>query len=396
MTDAKIPSDSGSERRSFFAEGMLIVLVIALGKLVLHCVFNNSYGYFRDEFDYMSCGDHLAWGYVDQPPLLPFLVRVSRLVLGDSLRSIRFLPALVTSAAWVLTALIAREFGGRRFPLILSAVVFLIAPSYLSGGSLLTTNCIEPLLWMGCAYFAILAIKRSPRYWLLFGVVAGLGLEEKYSIAVFGFGIVVGLLLTKQRSALLTSWFWLGGAAAFLIFLPNILWNMHHDWPFLQLMHNIRTDGRDVQLSPIQFFAQQILLVHPLSAPIWLTGLVALLLSRRLKNYRLFGWCYLVAFTLFVALKGKNYYLVPIYPVLFAAGAVIIEVAIERTRRVWLQPVVVLLLLAGGAWFAPLVVPVFSVDHFIAYMDMLPFKVPRLSTSRAARTAYVPTSSAGR
>src|SRR5882672_176926 len=193
---------------SFFTRGMLIVFAIALGKLVIHCIFNNRYGYFRDEFDYLACGDHLAWGYVDQPPLLPFLVRVSRMVLGDSLRSIRFLPALATSAVVVLAAMLAREFGGRRFALILSAVAVLIAPIYLSGGSLLTTNCIEPLLWMGCVYFAILAIKRDATYWLWFGVVAGLGLEEKYSIAVLGFGIVVGLLLTGQWRVFLNKWFW--------------------------------------------------------------------------------------------------------------------------------------------------------------------------------------------
>src|SRR5712692_4108907 len=200
-TAISAPSPSG-EKHSFLADGMMIVIVITVAELVLHCVFNNRYGYFRDEFDYMSCGDHLAWGYVDQPPLLPFLVRVSRLVLGDSLRSIRFLPALATSVVVVLTAMIAREFGGRRFALILSAVAVLIAPIYLSSGSLLVTNCLEPLLWMGCVYFAILAIKRDASYWLLFGLVAGLGLEEKYSIAILGFGIVVGLLLTKQRSAL--------------------------------------------------------------------------------------------------------------------------------------------------------------------------------------------------
>src|SRR6476660_8392720 len=226
---------------SFLAYGMWIVVAIALGKLLFHCVFNNRYGYFRDEFDYLACGDHLAWGYVDQPPLLPFLVRISRVIIGDSLRSIRFLPALATSAVVVLTALIAREFGGRRFALVLSAVAVLIAPVYLSGGSLLTTNCLEPLLWMGCAYFAILAIKRDARYWVCFGVVAGLGLEEKYSIAVFGFGIVVGLLISKQRSALLSKWFWIGGLAAFVIFLPNLVWNLQHHWPFLELMHDIKT-----------------------------------------------------------------------------------------------------------------------------------------------------------
>jgi hypothetical protein len=366
---------------SFFTGGMLIVLAIAFVKLVLHCVFNNRYGYFRDEFDYLACGDHLAWGYVDQPPLLPFLVRVSRVVLGDSLRSIRFLPALATSALVVLTALIAREFDGRRFALVLSAVAVLIAPVYLSGGSLLTTNCLEPLLWMGCVYFAILAIKRDARYWVCFGVVAGLGLEEKYSIGVFGFAIVVGLLISKQRKALLSRWFWIGGLAAFVIFLPNLIWNVQHQWPFLELMHNIKTTGKDVQLSPIEYLAQQILLLHPLTAPIWIAGLIALLLSPRLKNYRFLGWCYLISFTAFVVLKGKNYYLAPIYPVLFAAGAISLENGIERVRQGWLKPAILVLLLAGGAWFAPLVVPVLSIDRIIAYVDTLPFKVPRTEHS---------------
>jgi 4-amino-4-deoxy-L-arabinose transferase-like glycosyltransferase len=378
-------ADSNHEPRAFFAGGMLTVLAIALGKLSLHCFFNNRYNYFRDEFNYLSCGDHLAWGYVDQPPLLPFLVRVSRVILGDSLRSIRFLPALAMSATVVLTAMIAREFGGRSFALILSAVAVLIAPIYLSSGSLLVTNSLEPLLWMGCVYFAILAIKRDARYWLLFGVVAGLGMEEKYSIAILGFGIVAGLLLTRKRTVLLNKWFWLGGVVAFLIFLPNLVWNIHNHWPFVELMHNIRADGRDVQLSPLEFFIQQILLLHPLTAPIWITGVIALLLSPRLKNYRGLGWCYLIAFAAFVVLKGKNYYLAPIYPMLLAAGAVIIEVAIERMRqtwsKVWLKPAILVLLIVGGAWLAPLVVPVFSIEHFISYMNSLPFKPPRTEHS---------------
>ena len=189
--------------RSSMVSAIAFIWAIAIVRFLFHLYFNNRYGYFRDEFDYMACGNHLAWGYVDQPPLVPFLVRLSRMVLGDSLRSIRVLPALASSVVVVLAAMIAREFGGRRFALLLSATAVLIAPIYLSGGSLLTTNSFEPLLWMGCVYFAILAIKRDPHYWLWFGVVAGLGLEEKYSIAVLGFGIVVGLLMTRQRGILL-------------------------------------------------------------------------------------------------------------------------------------------------------------------------------------------------
>src|ERR1043165_3322476 len=110
------------DRQSFLRQAMPLVWAIALAKLILHIYFNNRYGYFRDEFDYMACGDHLAWGYVDQPPLVPFFMRLSREVLGDSLRAVRFLPALVSSATVILTAMITREFGGKKYALFLSAL----------------------------------------------------------------------------------------------------------------------------------------------------------------------------------------------------------------------------------------------------------------------------------
>ena len=373
-------SDPGRQR--LFANGMALIWTLALAKLAFHIYFNNRYGYFRDEFNYMSCGDHLQWGYVDQPPLIPFLIHICRAVLGDSLRAIRFIPALASSLLVVQTAAIARELGGRRYALVLSAICALIAPQYLSNGSLLGTNCLEPNLWMGCAYFVILAIKRAePRYWLWFGVVAGLGMEEKYSIAVFGLGIVVGLLLTEQRRVFLNKWIWLGGLAAFLIFLPNLLWNIHYDWPFVQLMHNIRAEGRDVVLGPFAYFFQQTLLVNPLTAPIWLAGLFALLFSARLRPYRVLGWCYLACYSVFFALHGKNYYLAPVYPMLLAAGAVVFESAIngpeDAPRRLrWLKPAIAVVLLASGAHLTPIVVPVLSPEQFLKYTKTLPFKLP--------------------
>jgi len=381
-------------RKSLFASGLALIWLLALAKLVFHIYFNNRYGYFRDEFDYIACGDHLAWGYVDQPPLIPFLIHICRIILGDSLRSIRFIPALASSLLVVQTAVLAREFGGRRFALLLSAIAIVIAPQYLSNGSLLGTNCLEPNLWMGCAYFAILAIKRNqPSYWLWFGVIVGIGLQEKYSIALFGFGIVIGLLLTEQRRVFLNPWIWIGGLAAFLIFLPNLLWNIHYHWPFLELIHNIRVEGRDVILPFPQYFFQQTLLIDPITAPIWLTGLFALLFSARLKPYRVLGWCYLVCFTVFFVLHGKNYYLAPVYPMLLAAGAVIIDSAIDGNkndapeiagpRRGWLKPIIVIVLLASGAHLAPVTVPLLSPESFLAYAKHLPFRLPVMEHAHA-------------
>jgi Dolichyl-phosphate-mannose-protein mannosyltransferase len=388
------PTVTTRDEKPFLTSGMAVVWAIALANLLFHIYLNNRYGYFRDEFDYMACGNHLAWGYVDQPPVIPFLIHICRAVLGDSLRSIRFIPALASSLLIVQTGVLARELGGRRYAVLLSAIAVLVAPQYLSNGSLLATNCLEPNLWMGCAYFLILAIKRdNPRYWLWFGVIAGIGLEEKYSIAVFGLGIVIGLLLTKQRRAFLNKWIWLGGLAAFLIFLPNLLWNLHYGWPFLQLMHSIRAEHRDVVLGPAAFVFQQMLLVNTFTAPIWLAGLFAFLFAQRLRPYRALGWSYLFCYAFFFLQHGKNYYLAPIYPMLLAAGAVVIEAALDRPepehperihpRAQWLKPTIVILLLANGVYLAPITVPVFSPEHFLEYTKYLPFKLPVMEHAHA-------------
>jgi len=193
----------------------------------------------------------------------------------------------------------------------------------------------------------------------------------------------VGLLLTEQRRIFRNKWIWLGGLAAFLIFLPNLLWNIHYDWPFIQLMHGIRATGRDVVLGPLPFFFQQTLLVNPLTAPLWLAGLIALLFCKPLRPYRVLGWTYLVCYTVFFVLHGKNYYLAPIYPVLLAAGAVVLEVGISRPRLTWLKPVVAIVLLASGAHLTPVVVPVLSPEQFLEYAKTLPFKLPVMEHAHA-------------
>lgn len=366
------------EKCTLLRGGMAAVLAMSAALLVLHCIFNNRYDYFRDEFDYLACAKHLAFGYVDQPPLIPWLARLSLMTLGSSLRAIRFLPALFMSLTIVLTAQIARELGGRAFALICAASAAIAAPIYLNDGSMLTTNCMEPLLWTGCAYFAIRATKHDePRDWLWFGFVAGIGMEEKYSIAVFGFGIVVGLLLAGQRRVVFNKWMWIGGLAAFLIFLPNLLWNIHYHWPFVELMHNIKAEGRDVVLSPLGYLAQQCLILQPIVAPLWIAGVFAFLFWPRFHAYRFLGWAYLISLAAFIMLRGKNYYLAPVYPMLLAAGSVLFEHAIDRPRWHWLRPVSVIVILAGGAWLAPVVMPVLPVDKYLAYQEKLPFKVPR-------------------
>ena len=362
-----------------------VVYGVAALALVLHCIFNGGYGIFRDELGYLACGEHPAWGYVDQPPLIPWLAQLSRDLFGDSLRAIRFVPALASSILIIQTAALTRLLGGQAFAQLLAAVAVALAPQYLSNAGLLGTNSLEPNLWMGCAYFAITAIGRAePKRWLWFGVLLGIGLEEKYTIALFAFSIALGLVLTRERAQLAHRWPWFGAAAAFLLFLPNLLWNASHGWPFLQLMHAIRDEGRDVVLPFGEYFAQQLLLVGVCAAPIWVAGLATLLFGPKWKTFRFLGIAYLVCYGTLFLLHGKNYYLAPIYPMLLAAGAASIESVLNRASfQRWAQVAIVVIILGTGVYFAPIVVPVFSPEQFIAYAKNLPFKLPVMERAHA-------------
>src|SRR5580698_4834931 len=248
-----------------------LVIAIAAAKLLVYFYTGRHYGHFVDELYYLACSRPLDWGYVDQPPLIALVTWLWRSVFGQSLAAIRLLPALAGVGEVVLTALIARELGGKRFAQALAALAALVAPGILGADGLLTMNAFEPLFWMGCAYLLIRLIRTEiEKLWIWFGVLAGFGLENKYSMLIFGAGLVLGLLLTPERRLLQNRWLWVGGAIAFLIFLPNLIWNIQHHFPFLELQANIRANRRDVPLGPGSFCQQRILLMNPLALQIWL------------------------------------------------------------------------------------------------------------------------------
>ena len=308
--------ESRDERHLFPMLGATtIVLLIAACKLVVHLYAGHRYGYLGDELYYLACSRHLAWGYVDQPPLIAMIAWVVRHTLGQSLLAIRFLPALAGAVEVVLTALIARELGGRRFAQVLAAITTLTAPGILAQNSTFTMNAFEPLFWMTCAYLVIRIIKTgNERLWIWFGVVAGIGLENKYSMMIFGAGIVLGLLLTNQRKLLANRWLWIGGVVAFMIFAPNLWWNVRHHFPFLELQANIRRSGRNVPLGFFSFFGQEIGSMNPLTAPLWLAGLWFFLFAEQGKRFRALGWAWVFTAGVIVTMSPRVYYLFPAFP----------------------------------------------------------------------------------
>jgi hypothetical protein len=358
------------------------ILCVAVVKLVVHLYAGRHYGYFVDELYYLACSHHLDWGYVDQPPLIALITWVARSLLGDSLPGIRFLPAVAGACEVALTALIARALGGGRFAQLLAGVATLVAPGILAGDNLLSMNAFEPLFWLGCAWLLIRIVKTgNPHLWTWFGILAGFGLENKYSMGLFGAGLVLGLLLTPQRRALASPWPWLGGAIAFVIFLPNLAWNIQHHFPFLELQANIRHSGRDVPLTPPAFFAQEILAMHPLTLPLWLAGLWFYFFSPRGKQFRALGWAWLFTAAVIVWQSPRVYYLFPAFPLLFAAGSVFWESRVERWT-LWRQLAWPALLVITGALLAPVAIPVLPPETYIRYTRAIHIGQPAIETHR--------------
>jgi 4-amino-4-deoxy-L-arabinose transferase-like glycosyltransferase len=290
----------------------MVVVWLAAIKMAVHVYAGHNYGYFVDELYYLACGRHLAWGYVDQPPLIALAAAVTRVLIGESLQAIRLLPAVAGGALVLLTGLIARELGGRRFAQGIAALAVLVSPGILATDSLFSMNAFEPLFWMGCAYIVIRVVKTGrQQLWLWFGLLAGIGLENKHSMLIFGCGIVIGLLVTPERRQFRSPWLWMAGLLALLIFLPNLLWNVQHHFPFLELQANIRRAHRDVSLPPLVFIGQAILTMLPLTLPIWAAGVWYYLFNETGKPFRVLGWAWLATMAVIMILNPRVYYAFP-------------------------------------------------------------------------------------
>jgi len=350
-----------------------------------HILVSGRYGYFVDELYYLACSHHLAWGYVDQPPLIAVITWLERATLGDSLSALHFLPAVAAGLRVLLTGLIARELGARRFGMALACVCVMVAPIYLGLDSLLTMNVFESLFWMGAALLALKIFNgASPKLWLLFGIVCGVGLLNKHSMLFFGFGLLVGLLLTQQRKQLRQPWLWLGALIALLVFLPNFLWQLHRDFPMVQLLRNVQQSGRNAELGPLMFMAVQAMILHPLAAPVWIAGLVELLRDRDGRGWRVLGITWAVIMICMLTMHGRMYYPAPAYPMLFAAGGVAFDRWLSRLESgLWLKPAWVSLLVVSGIALAPFAYfPMLTADQYIAYSRFWHFEPPRIETHR--------------
>ena len=277
-----------------------------------------GYGYFRDEFYYIACGRHLAWGYVDHGPMVALQARLAELLFGHSLAGLRAFAALGGSLRVILTGLLCWAFGGRLSAQALAMAGVAVVPQYLGVDGVLAMNSWESFFWMSALLALLLIVKLAdPRWWLLFGAAAGLGLLNKPSMAFFLVALLAGLLLTPQRRVLKTPWALAGIALMLLLVAPYLHWQVVNQWPMWEFLQNGRSVGKNKALAPLAFLFTQVLVLDPVSAFVWLPGL-ALLLKRPALRY--LGLTYLLFLAFMLVLHAKDYYVTPIYPLLFAAG----------------------------------------------------------------------------
>ena len=339
-----------------------VLVLIALARVVLHVATNGQYGFHRDELQTLDDARHLDWGYVAYPPIVALLGRLELVVFGTSLVGFRLLAAVAVSAAMVIAGLLAKELGGGRREQVLAALATGISPVSLSQGAVFQYVSLDYLWCVLLTYFLVRLLKtEDARWWLAIGAVIGLGLQTKYTMAFFGASLLAGLLLTRARRYLLSGWLWAGAGVALLIFLPNLIWQIQHQFISLEFLKHIH--ARDVAEGRARgFLLQQLLFcVNPATIPLVFLGLWFYFAREEGKRYRLLGWMFAVTLGIFVVAKARFYYLAPMYPVLLAAGSVLWGQWVRSLRpagsRV-AQGALWTAMVAGGVVFALTTMPV--------------------------------------
>ncbi len=317
---AQVGSASIDERRR--CEWVILISVAAAVALV-HLATNGRYGFHRDELQFLSDARHLDWGFVAYPPLTPFIEHIGLGLFGLSLVGLRLFSVIAQALVIVVSGLMAQELGGGRLAQLTTALTVALSPLPLFQGTEFQYTTFDFLWWVLIAYFAVRLLKsENPRWWLAIGAAVGLGLNTKYAIVFFIAGVLGGVLLSRARRYLISGWFWAGIAVALVVFLPNFVWQLRHDFISYHFLHHIHI--RDVGQGRANGFlkAQFLICMNVIATPVAVVGLIAFLRSSR---YRMLGWMYIVPLALFMLAKGRGYYMAAAYPMLLAMGAVTSE-----------------------------------------------------------------------
>jgi hypothetical protein len=350
---------------------------LAFAAVALHLAFNHRFGYYRDELYFIDCAQHLAWGYVDQPSLVP-LVTWMTAPLGYALWAVRLLPAILSGVTVLLACAIARELRGGAFAQALTGLVVTLAPAFLGLGYALSTEVLSPAGWSAVIFLTMMLVKTGDeRLYVPIAVVVAVGMYAKYSIAACALALAVSLAITGNGRRLRSRFVVFGVALVVAALLPNALWQWSHGWPMLgviagdqlnrhALANGVADESANLALNAGYFVATQFAYQNPFFCVIWIAGLVTLLRGRNDAPYRFVAVAYLLLVALVVLTVGRGYYLEGYYPALFAAGSVAIE-RLVSARAAWWRPALLAGIFIAGAVFAPLALPVLSLPTYMRY-----------------------------
>jgi hypothetical protein len=340
---------------------------VAAAVLLAHLAVAGRYDFFRDELYFIVCGRHPAFGYVDQPPIVPLLAAATQ-AAGERLWLLRTIPALAAAGTVLVTCALARLAGAGRFGIALAGLAAAFAPMYLGLTTTLNTTTFEPLLWTALVWLAARAVLEGDSdAWVWAGAACGIDLEIKYELPLFLLPLLVALIACGHGRALLHRRLGLAVAVAAALALPSGIWQLSHGLPFLEMMR-AQAGGKNTALAPGEFIVNQALVMNPLFAPIWIAGVVGPFVSKALARLRFISVAFALTFLLMMALHAKDYYLSPAYGSAFAVGAV----AIERwVRAAWARVSYVAAALALSAVAAPLALPILDPPVLARYIEAL-------------------------
>ncbi len=356
---------SYKNNRPKYASFILIFIAVKIG---LNLLAIPHFGFQRDELLHLTLGDHLDWGFKEVPPFIALLARISMTVFGDSVFATRIFSTVASGLIIWFTGLIVIELGGKKFAITLACLSLIFAPAFAASGYLFQPVVFDQLWWVLTVYLLVRYLNTSRALYIyVLGVVIGVGLLTKYTMAFFAIALILGLLVTKQRKILWNKHIVFAALIAFVLFLPNLVWQFQHYLPVITHMKKLRSQQLDF-ITPGDFIKEQ-LTVNGIALFIWLIGLGFLLFSPKIRKFQFLAFAYVLVFIFLLEMNGKNYYLFGAYPMLFAAGGYGIERWL-KARGLVIRTAVILLFTLPNMLLLPLVLPVFSLERTVAFFGL--------------------------
>ena len=334
-----------------------LIIGLALFKLIIHLLTITNYELQRDAYLYYSLGEHLDWGFVSVPPFIGLMAKLSTLLLGNTTFALRLFPAIIGAISVIVIALMVKELKGGTFAIIIACLAFIASPAFLRSNTLFQPVSFNQFFWLLSGYLILkLMNSENPKYWLYIFIVWGIAFYNKYSIAFFIVAALFAILLSEHRKLFLSKYFFMGGIISVLMILPNIYWQYTHNWPLFYHMAELQK-YQFSNVTTIGFLIDQILMNFP-AIVIWITALLLLLFFNSGKKYRVFGLIYIFTVAIILILRGKSYYTLGLYPILFAFGGMVVDQYFKN----YLKYAVIGFMILLSFIMLPLSLPIYSHD----------------------------------